>query len=64
MARRHDFDETVKLSPGLTISAVGESIDHIERELAAAGPYLSASTGAKRPSARRKRLVVSRSSRP
>ena len=33
MARLQDFDEAVKLPPGLTISAVRKSIDYIEREL-------------------------------
>ncbi len=33
MARKENFDESVKLPPGLTISAIRKSIDYIEREL-------------------------------
>lgn len=33
MARRQDFNEAVKLPPGLTNSAIRKSIDYIEREL-------------------------------
>lgn len=33
MARSEDFDDSVKLPPGLVVSAIRKSIDYIEREL-------------------------------
>ena len=34
MARSQDFDSTVALPAGLTVTAIKKSIDYIERELA------------------------------
>ena len=34
MVRRDDFDNTVPLPPGLTVTAIRKAVEYIERELA------------------------------